>query len=122
MLILYIDTSRRTKNMQTKSLVCSCLKPILIMTKHNKGFCSGKCYEQPFSGHIHMPTIPISAIVLFTHQSSGELGLFNAKIRNENRLYINRLIYQLNKQDLLCHSVQNVSLILVTSLLDEGLK
>ena len=51
-----------------------------------------------------------------------KLGLFNAKIRNENRRYIHRLIYQLNEQDLLCHSIWNVSLILVTSLLDGGLK
>ena len=34
-----------------------------------------------------------------------KLGLFNAKIRNENRRYIHRLIYQLNEQDLLCHSI-----------------
>ena len=34
-----------------------------------------------------------------------KLGLFNAKICNENgRRYIQRLIYQLNEQDLLCHS------------------
>ena len=51
-----------------------------------------------------------------------KLCLFNAKIRNENRRYIHRLIYHLNEQDLLCHSTENVSLILVTSLLDEGLK
>ena len=51
-----------------------------------------------------------------------KLGLFNAKIRNENRRYIHRLIYQLNEQGLLCHSILNVSLILVTSLLDGGLK
>ena len=51
-----------------------------------------------------------------------QLGLFNAKIRNENHRYIHRLIYQLNEQDLLCHSIQNVSLILVTSLIDGGLK
>ena len=51
-----------------------------------------------------------------------KLGLFNAKIRNENRRYIHRLIYQINEQDLLCHSIENVSLILVTSLLDGGLK
>ena len=29
-----------------------------------------------------------------------KLGLFNAKICNENRCYIHRLIYQLNEQDL----------------------
>ena len=34
-----------------------------------------------------------------------KLGLFNAKIRNENRRYIHRLIYQLNEKDLLCHSI-----------------
>ena len=34
-----------------------------------------------------------------------KLGLFNAKIRNENRRYIHRLTYQLNEQDLLCHSI-----------------
>ena len=34
-----------------------------------------------------------------------KLGLFNAKIRNENHRYIHRLIYQLNEQDLLCHSI-----------------
>ena len=51
-----------------------------------------------------------------------KLGLFNAKIRNENRCDIHGLIYQFNEQDLLCHSIQNVSLILVTSLLDGGLK
>ena len=51
-----------------------------------------------------------------------KLGLFNAKIRNENRRYIHRLIYKLNEQDVLCHSAQNVSLILVTSLLGGGLK
>ena len=34
-----------------------------------------------------------------------KLGLFNAKIRNENRRYIHRLIYQLNEQDLLCYSI-----------------
>ena len=34
-----------------------------------------------------------------------KLGLFNAKIRNENCRYIHRLMYQLNKQDLLCHSI-----------------
>ena len=34
-----------------------------------------------------------------------KLGLFNAKIRNENRRYIHRLIYQINEQDLLCHSI-----------------
>ena len=51
-----------------------------------------------------------------------KLGLFNAKLRNENRRYIHRLIYQLNEQDLLRHSIKNVSLILVTSLLDGGLK
>ena len=33
------------------------------------------------------------------------LGLFNAKIHNENGHYIHRLIYQLNEQDLLCHSI-----------------
>ena len=51
-----------------------------------------------------------------------KLGLFNAKICNENRCFIHRLTYQVNEQDLLCHSAQNVSLILVTSLLDGGLK
>ena len=34
-----------------------------------------------------------------------KLGLFNAKIPNENRRYIHRLIYQLNEQDLLCHAI-----------------
>ena len=34
-----------------------------------------------------------------------KLGLFNATIRNENRRYIHRLTHQLNKQDLLCHSI-----------------
>ena len=34
-----------------------------------------------------------------------KLGLFNAKIRNENRRYIHRLLYQINEQDLLCHSM-----------------
>ena len=34
-----------------------------------------------------------------------KLGLSNAKIRNENSCYIHRLIYQLNEQDLLCHSI-----------------
>ena len=34
-----------------------------------------------------------------------KLGLFNAKIHNENRRYIHRLIYQLNEKDLLCHSM-----------------
>ena len=34
-----------------------------------------------------------------------KLGLFNAKIRNENRRYIHRITYQLNEQDLLCHSI-----------------
>ena len=34
-----------------------------------------------------------------------KLGLFNAKIHNENRRYIHRLIYQINEQDLLCHSI-----------------
>ena len=34
-----------------------------------------------------------------------KLGLFNAKIRNENHGYIHRLIYQFNEQDLLCHSI-----------------
>ena len=34
-----------------------------------------------------------------------KLGVFNAKIRNENHHYIRRLIYQLNEQDLLCHSI-----------------
>ena len=28
-----------------------------------------------------------------------KLGLSNAKLRNENRRYIHRLIYQLNEQD-----------------------
>ena len=51
-----------------------------------------------------------------------KLGLFNAKIRNENCRYIHRLIYLINEQDLLCHSIWNVSLILVTSLFDGGLK
>ena len=51
-----------------------------------------------------------------------KLGLFNAKIRNENHRYIHRLIYKLNEQDLLCHSAQTASLISVTSLLDGGLK
>ena len=34
-----------------------------------------------------------------------KLGLFNAKIRSENRSYIHRLIYEINEQDLLCHSI-----------------
>ena len=34
-----------------------------------------------------------------------KLGVFNAKMRNENGHYIPRLIYQLNEQDLLCHSI-----------------
>ena len=34
-----------------------------------------------------------------------KLGLFNAKIRNENGRYIHRLMYQFNEQDLLCHSI-----------------
>ena len=34
-----------------------------------------------------------------------KLGLFNAKIRNENFRYIHRLIYQINEQDLLYHSI-----------------
>ena len=34
-----------------------------------------------------------------------KLGLFNAKICNENRRYIHRLIYQINEQDFLCHSI-----------------
>ena len=34
-----------------------------------------------------------------------KLGLFNATIHNGNRRYIHRLIYQLNEQDLLCHSI-----------------
>ena len=45
-------------------------------------------------------------IVLLTHYNDRvKLGLFNAKIRNENCRYIYRLIYQLNEQDLLCHSI-----------------
>ena len=72
------------------------------------------------TGTVH--TLTSAAIVLFTHKCPGEVGLFNAKLRNENRRYIHRLIYQLNEQDLLCHSIENVSLILVTSLLDGGLK
>ena len=51
-----------------------------------------------------------------------KLGLFNTKIHNENGRYIHRLIYQVNEQDLLCHSIQNVSFIVATSLLDGGLK
>ena len=45
--------------------------------------------------------------LLFSSQTGVrvKLGLFNAKIRNENRRYIHRLIYQLNEQDLLCHSI-----------------
>ena len=31
-------------------------------------------------------------------------GFFNAEIHNENGLYIHRLIYELNEQDLLGHS------------------
>ena len=34
-----------------------------------------------------------------------KLGLLNAKIRNENCRYIHRLIYQINEQDLLFHSI-----------------
>ena len=34
-----------------------------------------------------------------------KLGLFNAKIRNENCLNIHIIKYQLNEQDLLCHSI-----------------
>ena len=34
-----------------------------------------------------------------------KLGLFNAKIHNENGRYIHRLIYQLNEEDLLCYSI-----------------
>ena len=34
-----------------------------------------------------------------------KLGLFNVRVRNENRRYIHRLIYELNEQDLLCHSI-----------------
>ena len=34
-----------------------------------------------------------------------KLGVFNAKMHNENRRYIHRLIDQLNEQDLLCHSI-----------------
>ena len=34
-----------------------------------------------------------------------KLGLFNAKLHNENSCYIHRPICQLNEQDLLCHSV-----------------
>ena len=46
-------------------------------------------------------------IVLSTSRTSVrvKLGLFNAKMRNENSRYIHRLIYQLNEQDLLCHSI-----------------
>ena len=33
-----------------------------------------------------------------------KLGLFNAKIHNENGPYIHRLIHQLNEKDLLGHS------------------
>ena len=34
-----------------------------------------------------------------------KLGLFNAKIHNESGRCIHKLIYQLNEQDLLCHSI-----------------
>ena len=48
-----------------------------------------------------------SLLLLFSSRTSVrvKLGLFNAKIRNENHRYIHRLIYQLNEQDLLCHSI-----------------
>ena len=49
-------------------------------------------------------------------------GPFNAKIQNKNDRYTHKLTYQLNEQHLLSHSIQNVSLILVTSLLDGHLK
>ena len=42
------------------------------------------------------------SIVLCTHQCPGETG---SQIRNENRRYIHRLIYQINEQDLLYHSI-----------------
>ena len=69
-------------------------------------------------------TPKICILVLCSSRTSVplKLGLFNAKIHNENGRYIHRLIYQVNEQDLLCHSIWNVSLILATSLLEGGLK
>ena len=34
-----------------------------------------------------------------------KLGLLNVKLHNENRRYIHRLVYQLNEQNLLYHSI-----------------
>ena len=77
-----------------------------------------------WSPHGLAPNDIITFLLLCSSRTSVrvKLGLFNAKICNENRCFIHRLTYQLNEQDFLCHSAQNVSLILVTSLLDGGLK
>ena len=50
---------------------------------------------------------PANLILLSSSRTSVrvKLGLFNAKICNENRRYIHRLINQINEQDLLCHSI-----------------
>ena len=60
--------------------------------------------------HMSVGVLLICVTILIVLSSSRtsvrvKLGLFNAKIRNENRRYIHRLIYQLNEQDLLCHSI-----------------
>ena len=48
----------------------------------------------------------MNALLLSSSRTSVpvKLGLFNAKIHNENGRYIHRLISQLNEQELLYHS------------------
>ena len=64
-----------------------------------------------YEAHIYLSTticVITQTHLLLSSSRAGvrvKLGLFHAKIRNENRHYIHRLIYQLNEQDVLCHSI-----------------
>ena len=57
----------------------------------------------------HHTTIVLSNMMVFFVLSSSltrvpvKVGLFNARIQNENDCYTPRLIHQLNEQDLLCN-------------------
>ena len=59
--------------------------------------------------------------ILSSSRTSVRVSLM-AKYRMKTATIFIRLIFQLNEQDFLCHWLWNVSLILVTSLLDRGLK
>ena len=78
---------------------------IVIIGRYNKCVTQTVCWH--YQGELMWAIVIVALYILSSSRTRVrvKLGLFNSKIRNENRRYIHRLIYQLNEQDLLCHSI-----------------